>query len=243
MSSQYPENRPFNSDSHLPAIQARLSGAPESVPAYRSDVNPPNHKDPRPTQHFASNRPHGSSHPPQPPGGGHHGRQPPAPPAGSAGGERFAKLDGVTHINIYTLGKTELGKGLAHFTFSPFKHPYYGPFNSMEGFWYFIKAKEPDDTLRNLAGYKAKEYGKKLPGRFRENFKEIVVDANFHKIDQNPRLKQLIVESVLPFDHYYLYGPGNLLIRPKGFEWLVEGFEHIRVLLREGREPDPVNYN
>ncbi len=154
----------------------------------------------------------------------------------------FVKLDGCTHINVYSKGATELGRLLAHFTYSPFVHPYYGPFNSMEGFWYYIKARKPDDALRTLHGWEAKEYGKKLEHIRRPNFKELIVDANYHKVMQNPRLRDLMVASMLPFDHYYLYGPGKILIRPKGFEWLVGGFENIRTMAKTGQEPAPIDY-
>ena len=154
----------------------------------------------------------------------------------------FGKLDGKTHINVYSRGNTELGRMLAHFAFSPFVHPYYGPFNCMEGFWYYIKAKKPDDMLRTLVGHHAKEYGKNLDHIRRPNFKELIVDANFHKVDQNARLRELMAESVLPFDHYYFYGPGKILIRPKGFEWLVQGFEDIRAMVKAGTKPPPIDY-
>lgn len=46
--------------------------------------------------------------------------------------------DGVTHINIYSKGKTELGRWLTNFSYSPFNHPEYGKFLSMEGFWCWV---------------------------------------------------------------------------------------------------------
>ena len=155
----------------------------------------------------------------------------------------FVRLDGCTHINVYSKGVTELGRLLAHYTFSPFVHPYFGPFNSMEGYWYYIKALKPDDALRTLHGWEAKDYGKKLDHIRRPNFKELVVDANYHKVMQNPRLRDLMRASVLPFDHYYLYGPGSILIRPKGFEWLVTGFEQIRTMVKLGKTPPRINYD
>lgn len=154
----------------------------------------------------------------------------------------FVKQDGHTHINVYSRGNTDLGRMLAHFTFSPFVHPYYGPFNSMEGFWYYIKARKPEDALRTLHGWEAKELGKQLEHMRRPNFKELIVEANFHKVTQNPRLLAMMKNSVLPFDHYYLYGPGKILIRPKGFEWLVEGFESIRTMVKLGQTPAPVEH-
>lgn len=151
--------------------------------------------------------------------------------------------DGITHINIWSRGETDLGRGLSHFHHSPFIHPYFGPFNSMEGFWYYIKTAEQDDALRNLSGHHAKEYGRTLTGRWRANFREIINAANFYRIDQNDALEQLMYDSELPFDHYYLFGPGNILIRPKGYEWLVEGFEEIRTMVQQGKKPQELDYS
>ena len=47
--------------------------------------------------------------------------------------------DGIDHINTYSKGKTELGKLLTNFAHTPFVHPKYGEFQSVEGFWYFKK--------------------------------------------------------------------------------------------------------
>lgn len=166
-------------------------------------------------------------------GGGGGGNDPPLP-----SGLEYAKLDGVSHINIYSKGQTALGKALSHFHFSPFVHPHYGPFNSMEGFWYYVKSSVKDDQLRVLTGHKAKEYGKKLPAKRRDNFKEVIIEANFHKIEQNARIKEMMIESVLPFDHYYLFGNGPVFVRPPGFGWLVDGFAAIRAELKLAKQEE-----
>lgn len=147
------------------------------------------------------------------------------------------------YINICFKGDNELGKLLSHFTYSPFIHPYYGPFNSMEGFWYYIKSKECDDKLRTLFGKKAKDHGRTLTGQWCSNFRKIIVEANFYKIEQNEKLKQMMIESTLPFVHFYLFGPGEIMIHPKGQDWLIHGFEDIRTMLKEGRRPVETDYN
>lgn len=151
--------------------------------------------------------------------------------------------DGTLHINIWIHGKTELGRMLAHFYHQSFIHPVLGPFNSMEGLWHYVKTKEKDDALRKLSGIKAKEYGKKLTRQHVKNFHEIIIAANFYKIEQIPKLKQLMVESTLPFDFYFFHGPEHVFIKPTGYEWLVDGFENIRQMLREGRRPEDIDYS
>lgn len=151
--------------------------------------------------------------------------------------------DGITYINIWIYGKTEVGRALSHFYESPFLHPYFGQFNSMEGFWYYIKTREKDDRLRILAAAEAKALGKTLTRYYVKNFHEIINAANFYRIEQNEKIKKLLMESTLPFEYYYLFGPGSVLIRPKGHEWLIEGFEEIRTMFREGRRPAEIDYS
>jgi hypothetical protein len=40
--------------------------------------------------------------------------------------------DGVTHINVYSRGNTELGRLLSNFAHTPFSHPEFGEFASVE---------------------------------------------------------------------------------------------------------------
>lgn len=151
--------------------------------------------------------------------------------------------DSVTHINIWYRADTELGRLLSHFSYSPFVHPYYGPFNSMEGFWFYIRSIERDDKLRNLYGAKAKEYGRTLTCQWCPNFREIINIANFYKIEQNEHLKKLVLASTLPFKSYYLFGEGQVLIHPKEHEWLVQGFEENRKMFQWGMRPHEIEYD
>jgi hypothetical protein len=146
--------------------------------------------------------------------------------------------DGVDHINIGPSAATELGRLLAHFTESHFTHPYLGPFNCIEGYWYYVKSQTPDDRLRQLTGKAAYVYGKTLPHVRRRRFRDIIMDGNYQKILENDRLRSLLVESELPFTQYYLYGPHNLPINPKTAPWLVEDFEELRSCFKE----DPDDY-
>lgn len=165
-------------------------------------------------------------------------------------GLEYARKDNITHLNIYSRGVSRVGRLLSHFTYSPFVHPQYGPFNSMEGFWYYLKAADGCrglDQMRVLSGRDAKRQGKMLPIQRRARFKAAIIEANFHKVMQNAELKALLLESTLPFDHYYLFEPQvpdgqelppPVFIRPPGFGWLVEGFEGIRQELKTAHEED-----
>ena len=95
-----------------------------------------------------------------------------------------------------------------------------------------------DDKLRYLSGYKAKQYGKNFPIQRYEHFKEDILAANYQKILQHRTLHNLLVESTLPFRHYYMFGPGNVIVQPRDSNWLVTGFEDIRQALKQDRVPD-----
>lgn len=141
-----------------------------------------------------------------------------------------AEVDGVTLINIYSRGLTELGRGLTHFAYAPFTHPAYGRFNCMEGFWHWFKSVERDDRLRVMSGREALSFGRTQTVKYDADFNKVIMEANLHKINQHLRLKKMLIESTLPFDHYYFYGKDGdqIIIRPPCQKWLCEGFEEIR---------------
>lgn len=148
-----------------------------------------------------------------------------------------ATNDGVDHINIYSRGKTELGRLLTHFAHMPFTHPYFGPFASMEGLWYFIRNGGNDESLRYLSGIRAKNLGRQSNPKWYPEFRQDILAANYQKIIQHDELRELIVASELPFDHYYLFGPNQIPVTPRDSKWLVDGFEDIRTALKKGEVP------
>jgi hypothetical protein len=142
-------------------------------------------------------------------------------------------LDGIDHINVYSKGRTELGALLSNFANTPFKHPVYGHFSSVEGFWYYIKTGFQHDTLRRLYGASAKTAG----GRFvpiainEEQFKTLICEAIREKIIQTPQLKQLLIKStLLPFAHYYVYG--SKVIPVTKHDWQIEYISKLRIELQ-----------
>lgn len=66
--------------------------------------------------------------------------------------------DGVTHINIYSQGKTELGRMLSNF-YKCRIDTKDGVFNSVEGYWYWLGIEDckEKDALKTLSGYQAKK--------------------------------------------------------------------------------------
>jgi hypothetical protein len=148
-------------------------------------------------------------------------------------------VDGVDHINIYQHGETTLGQALDRLADLPFKHNLYGKFKSIEGFWHYMRSHNRDDTFRVLSGYKARQAGGNIQEQFVENFKFIIADANWQKINAYPALKEEIKTLTLAFDAYYIHNAAQKVwIRPTNSIWLVPCFHEIRMALQENREPD-----
>lgn len=133
--------------------------------------------------------------------------------------------DGISHINIYSKGKTELGRWLTNFSYSPFNHPVYGKFFSMEGFWYWIATGQVEDKFRELVGYKAKEFGKTLEIAPVEGFEDIIKSGIRYKLLSNKEKLKGLIDSRLPLTHYYVYG-GKCV--PAGYKWITEYIEGVR---------------
>lgn len=138
------------------------------------------------------------------------------------------KKDGIDHINIYSKGKTELGRLLSNFAHTPITIKNYGKFESIEGFWYWLGTK--DDTLRNLYGYEAKKYGKRLQWKEIENFNNIIICALITKTIQHKKIKDLLIKNTLPFEHYYVF---NGKVVDAGFKWILTTWEKISEKLKK----------
>ncbi len=150
------------------------------------------------------------------------------------------KDDGKTHINVYSRGHTELGQQLSHFCYSQFTHPYFGPFYSIEGLWYFLRGGKQNDDLRYLYGRRAKDTGRKQRLVWYPEIREDILGANYQKIIQNRELLAAVKNSDLPFDHYYVYRTPtgqSYLINPKDSQWLAEGLEEIRKAIKADEVP------
>lgn len=136
--------------------------------------------------------------------------------------------DGITHINIYSKGETSLGRYLSNFSKTPFVCEE-GKFESIEGYWYWLGTR--DDRLRKLSGYSAKQLGKSLPRMVDvDNFESKIKKAIVCKLKNNPYILKGLIESELPFAHYYMFGSYR---KDAGFDWLVEFFEELRMKAKE----------
>jgi len=112
-------------------------------------------------------------------------------------------IDSVNCINIYSNGKTYLGRALSNFARIPI-HGNGHVFASVEAWWYWFTTGKKHHHLKKLFGYEAKKEGRKFERVYevtREMFKRIAMD----KVNQNPWLINELINSSLPFVHYYEY--------------------------------------
>lgn len=134
--------------------------------------------------------------------------------------------DGRTHINVYSKGRTALGRWLSNFAYSPFEHPSDGPFHSVEGYWYWLSCKgHPErDDLRKLSGFAAKKRGRELHGvdwpddpEFRNRIKTAIMLKMATRPDMVAKLKA----TNLPLTHYYVL-PRSQIYEVNGSEWILD---------------------
>ncbi len=136
---------------------------------------------------------------------------------------------GVTHINIYSKSKCELGRYLSNFAYSPIIIDG-RKCASIEGYWYYLLTG--NEQLLNLYGFNAKHEGKKYKkicecdAFFMDKIK-LAIDI---KIKSNRYYLNLFYKSELPFTHYYDYNGKRV---DAGYEWIVEHIELRRKQLKE----------
>jgi len=140
--------------------------------------------------------------------------------------------DGLNHINIYSQGKTDLGKLLSNFYRCEIKTTD-GIFNSVEGYWYWLgllSDNNEKDHLRKLSGYDAKKFGEQIKTkekRFDPNFEKKILQAIFQKIFIN---KNIVIanrnKQGLSLEHYYVYGNKIIDVKNK-YLWMIDGIEKI----------------
>ncbi len=152
---------------------------------------------------------------------------------------RHVDDDGELIINVYSKGRTELGRFLSNFELAPFHHPEFGHFSSVEAFWYWLKSGKQHDYLRRLYGMSAKSAGQRLPAvpllegtsvyeqeQSAALFEEEICKAIRYKLEAHPKMKALFVRSTLPFVHCYVYG--DKVVHVPKHEWQMDFLESLR---------------
>lgn len=134
--------------------------------------------------------------------------------------------DGIDHINVYSKGRTELGRFLSNFAYTPILTED-GPFNSIEGYWYWLGCRHPaKDTLRDVFGFQAKKLGRELgsPDWIEdEAFKAKILSAIKIKLNTYGRMRDELQANLLPLTHYYTYG--SKVVNVPEADWIIKFIE------------------
>lgn len=153
------------------------------------------------------------------------------------------KEDGITHINMFSRGKTELGRMLSNFYRYPINTKD-GQFMSVEGYWQWLctpEYKDGRERLRSMYGYKAKSYGNELRHLTRDcvsmtpeeqyEFERKILTAIWYKFRRNA---DMITKDNynLPIVHYYEFGCKVVNVTDK-YPWMIDGIEKMRKALVE----------
>lgn len=150
------------------------------------------------------------------------------------------KNDGIDHINAYSKSLCELGRLLTNFAHTPFEHPQYGRFESVEGAWYFGKLGFVNDEFKKVHGYNAKKLGQKMTKSLYggeeepplpDHFKNFIKECISCKLRQNVDLLNKLVSTNVPIVHYYFYGDPNqdpVVKNLDKYNWVTGHIEEIR---------------
>lgn len=146
--------------------------------------------------------------------------------------------DGTDHINVSPYAKTEIGQALANEVAIEVRHSVFGRFKSITGFWYYIKSQQRDDRCRKLIGKSLKDFSRGLTLSEVKNFRAIILDTVWQKINQHQEIKNELVKTDLQFECYFEDRNTGLRQRPNYFAWFIEGLTELRAAAKEDREPN-----
>lgn len=154
--------------------------------------------------------------------------------------EELMNADGKEHIRVDNRAKTLLGRMLDSQYIVPFYHPKLGPFNTTEGFWFYISMENPDERLRQLNGHEIRKVIRELrdEGKLQRvwipQFDIHIKYANWLKITSNPSLLRMMSESKLPFKMYYIIDDEEkpILVEKDKLSWVITLLEEIRELIK-----------
>ncbi len=138
--------------------------------------------------------------------------------------------DGIDHVNVYSKSKTELGRFLSNFTYSPV-HTEDGFFATIEGYWYWLGTG--DERLRLYTkGWECKRLGKSLGVTKIDQsvFKQKILKALDLKLVSRPEKLTQLQMLDLPLTHYYYFGSitNPRIIQVTDCDWILDHFRKYR---------------
>lgn len=115
-------------------------------------------------------------------------------------------MDGVTHINVWSRGRTKLGRQLTNMASIDTYVKGLGSFTSIEGLWWYAATGMTNPKFKVMNPFDARREGKKLPRVDNPRFEEIIKEGLTYKVKNHPELLAGLDQLTLPLCHYYVYG-------------------------------------
>lgn len=148
-------------------------------------------------------------------------------------------MDGITHINVYSKGKTLLGRNLTNMSEVPLKLENHGYFRSMECYWFWRRLNGQYDEFRTMNPFVAKREGtimvqspfNNVTDENCNEFKEDIKNALRVKLKQNPSILFDFLKTDLPLTHYYV--KGSVVMNHPEYKWELDELERIRKICHE----------
>lgn len=134
-------------------------------------------------------------------------------------------MDSVTHINIYSQGKTQLGRALSNFADTPIDSVD-GQFQSIEGYWYWLSCPDTypyKNDFRKLVGNAAKVRGREVGARDWLDaplFKLKIYNAMLTKLILHDSILLEFLTNKLPYRHYYVFK--GKVVEPTDGKWIID---------------------
>ena len=159
--------------------------------------------------------------------------------------------DGITHINVYSNGRTHLGRWLSNFAYERFTHPVHGEFASLEGYWFWNATGRIHENLRALYGASARKVGMTLPRMEMDatEFHMAIYEGFLQKALRNPLMALALKGNRLPLRHYFAYFskdpevPAKVIDYSGKHAWQLEFWTQLGEFLRRTTEnPEIVNH-
>lgn len=165
------------------------------------------------------------------------------------------KEDGKTHINVYSKGKTSLGRALTLMNNNKI-FTRHGEFVSFEAYYHFLKfyfayqldcstskfEDPPYFVIRDILMYekcqnaKERSYYLKKNGLWKDmdfskysrlpEFRERIYAAQLYRLKTNKWYKENFLLNDLPFLHYYIYS--GKVVLATNHQWVAEQLNYIR---------------
>lgn len=152
------------------------------------------------------------------------------------------QADGISHINMFIEGKTDLGACLSLDFIAKFTHPEFGDFSSLTAFHYFITRPVIDDSIRHMQprDIRAKVRHIRAGGEDTVNpvnYRALMLEAMYKRIMSLGGLKKMVEESTLSFELYLPRIGDQAARRQTTAHWIIPGMEIIREAIIRNQHP------